>query len=150
MFNIFPRKILASEVTARRRAAVHWVQQVQLLDDARRGQIIRLAHRGSQTVILADAGAEGIHIHHDRVFLPDGIRQRDLTTIGKMGGDHVFGNVPRHICAAAVYLSGIPAAERTAAVGCKCAVAVHHELAPGQAGIGIRAALHKLYRWGSG
>ena len=29
-------------------------------------------------------------------------------------------------------------------MGCKCAVAVHHELAPGQAGIGIRAALHKL------
>ncbi len=36
VFNIFPRKILASEVTARRRAAVHGVQQVQLLDDARR------------------------------------------------------------------------------------------------------------------
>ena len=34
MFNIFPRKILASEVTARRRAAVNGVQQVQLLDDA--------------------------------------------------------------------------------------------------------------------
>lgn len=90
MFNIFPRKILASEVTARRRAAVHGVQQVQLLDDARRGQIIRLAHRGSQTVILADAGAEGIHIYHDRVFLPDGIRQRDLTAVCKMGGDHVL------------------------------------------------------------
>ena len=29
-------------------------------------------------------------------------------------------------------------------MGCKCAVAVHHELAPGQAGIGIRTALHKL------
>ena len=29
-------------------------------------------------------------------------------------------------------------------MGCKCAVAVHHELAPGQAGISIRAALHKL------
>ena len=29
-------------------------------------------------------------------------------------------------------------------MGRKCAVAVHHELAPGQAGIGIRAALHKL------
>lgn len=62
MFNIFPRKILAPEVTARRRAAVNGVQQIQLLDDARRGQVIRLAHRGSQTVILADAGAEGIHI----------------------------------------------------------------------------------------
>ena len=29
-------------------------------------------------------------------------------------------------------------------MGRKCAVAVHHELAPGQAGVGIRAALHKL------
>ena len=29
-------------------------------------------------------------------------------------------------------------------MGCKGAVAVHHELAPGQAGISIRAALHKL------
>ena len=29
-------------------------------------------------------------------------------------------------------------------MGCKGAVAVHHELAPGQAGIGIRTALHKL------
>ena len=29
-------------------------------------------------------------------------------------------------------------------MGCKCAIAVHHELAPGQAGIGIRSALHKL------
>ena len=29
-------------------------------------------------------------------------------------------------------------------MGRKCAVAVHHELAPGQAGIGIRTALHKL------
>ena len=35
MFNIFPRKILAPEVPARRRAAVDGVQQVQLLDDAR-------------------------------------------------------------------------------------------------------------------
>ena len=61
-----------------------------------------------------------------------------------MGGDHIFGNVPRHICGAAVHLGGILAAERTAAVGCKGAVAVHHELAPGQAGVGIRAALHKL------
>ena len=61
-----------------------------------------------------------------------------------MGCNHVLGNVPRHVCAAAVHLGGILAAERTAAVGCKCAVAVHHELAPGQAGIGIRTALHKL------
>jgi len=61
-----------------------------------------------------------------------------------MGGDHVFGNVPRHIGAAAVYLGGILAAERTAAVGCKGAVAVHHELAPGQASVGIRTALHKF------
>ena len=53
MFNIFPRKILASEVTARRRAGVDGVQQVQLLDDARRGQVIRLAHSGRQAVILA-------------------------------------------------------------------------------------------------
>ncbi len=44
MFDIFPRKILAPEMTARRRAAVHGVQQVQLLDDARRGQVIRLAY----------------------------------------------------------------------------------------------------------
>ena len=29
-------------------------------------------------------------------------------------------------------------------MGRKCAVAVHHELAPGQTGIGIRTALHKL------
>ena len=29
-------------------------------------------------------------------------------------------------------------------MGRKCAVTVHHELAPGQAGIGIRTALHKL------
>ena len=29
-------------------------------------------------------------------------------------------------------------------MGRKCAVTVHHELTPGQAGIGIRAALHKL------
>ena len=55
MFNIFPRKILASEVTTRRRAGVDWVQQVQLLDDARRGQVIRLAHSGRQAVILAGA-----------------------------------------------------------------------------------------------
>ena len=59
MFDIFPRKILAPEVTARRRAAVNGVQQVELLDDARRGQVKRFAHRCSQTVILADAGAEG-------------------------------------------------------------------------------------------
>ena len=84
MFNIFPRKILAPEVTARRRAAVHGVQQVELLDDARRGQVIRLAHRGRQAVILAGATcAKRIHIHHDRLFFPDGIRQRDLTALGK-------------------------------------------------------------------
>ena len=46
MLNIFPRKILAPEVTARRRAAVNGIQQVELLDDARRGQVIRLAHSG--------------------------------------------------------------------------------------------------------
>ena len=41
-------------------------------------------------------------------------------------------------------LSLIHISERTATVGRKCAVAVHHELAPGQTGIGIRTALHKL------
>lgn len=107
MFNIFPWKILASEVTARRRAVVNGVQQVELLDDARRGQVIRLAHRCSQTVILADAGAEGVHIHHDRVFFPDGIRQRDLTALGKACRDDIFGNKPRHVRAAAVYFGGI-------------------------------------------
>ena len=132
-------------MTARRRAAVNGVQQVQLLDDARRGQVIRLAHSGRQAIILAGATcAKRIHIHHDRLFLPDGVGQRDLTALGKACRDDIFGNKPRHICAAAVYLGSILAAERTAAVGRKCAVAVHHELAPGQAGIGIRTALHKL------
>ena len=132
-------------MTARRRAAVNGVQQVQLLDDARRGQVIRLAHSGRKAIILAGTTcAKRIHIHHDRLFLPDGVGQRDLTALGKACRDDIFGNIPRHICAAAVYLGGILAAERTAAVGCKGAVAVHHELAPGQAGIGIRAALHKL------
>ena len=132
-------------MTARRRAAVNGVQQVQLFDDARRGQVIRLAHSGRQAIILAGATcAKRIHIHHDRLFFSDGVGQRDLTALGKACRDDVFGNKARHICAAAVYLGGILAAERTAAVGRKCAVAVHHELAPGQAGIGIRTALHKL------
>lgn len=140
MFNIFPRKILASEVTASRRAVVNGVQQVELLDDARR--VRSYALRTAAAKQSSRRCRCRVYIHHDRVFFPDGIRQRDLTAVGKMGGDHVFGNIPRHIRAAAgstlvasLPLNAPPPSRH------KGAVAVHHELAPGQAGIGIRTAL---------
>ena len=143
MFNIFPRKILAPEVTARRRAGVDGVQQVQLLDDARRVRSYALRTAAAKQSSSQMPVPKVFTSTMTGSFSPDGIRQRDLTAVGKMGGDHVFGNVPRHVCAAAIHLGGILAAERTAAVAGIAAVGVHDDLAARQAGVALRAAHNK-------
>lgn len=64
VIDLFPREILAAKVTSCGCIFVDWVRQVQLLNNASGGQVIRLTHGGSQTIIFTGVtGAKRIALN---------------------------------------------------------------------------------------
>ncbi len=85
-------------------------------------------------------GAGGIDPHGHRLDHPDGIGQLHLAARGQPGGDHVLGHVSSPVGARAVDLGRVLAREAAAPVAGVTAVGVDLDLAPGEAGVGHRAA----------
>ena len=84
-------------------------------------------------------GAEGVHIHADGFGVADGVGELDLGALGQTSGDNVLRHIATHVGGAAVHLGGILAGEGPAAVTTKATVAVHDDLAAGQAGVALRS-----------
>ncbi len=95
------------------------------------------------------AAAESIHENIHRLSLAYGIGYLHKHTVGDAGGAEVFGDVTCRICRRAVNLAGVLARECAAAVGAVTSVGVYDYLAPGQAGITVRAADSRIYPSGS-
>ena len=73
----------------------------------------------------------------------DGIGQLDRAALSHAGCDHILGQIPGGIGGGAVDFCWVFAAERAATMRGGPAVGVDDDLAPGQAGVAVRAADHK-------
>ena len=117
--------------------------QIQRVNYAFRGEIKDAVDSFGQECVVIVSALLRIDLDGNRFGLPNGIGKADRTHIGKTSRDDVLCCIARHICAAAVDLRAVLAGKRTAAVGCKPAVGVDHQLAAGETGIGFKAAQHK-------
>ena len=84
--------------------------------------------------------AERVDADADRVGIADGVGELDFRARGEPRGHDVLGHVAAHVGRAAVHLARVLAGERAAAVTAHAAVAVHDDLAAGQAGVALRPA----------
>ena len=85
----------------------------------------------------------GIHLHHDRLRLADGVGETDGAAFSKSRRHNVFCDVAGHIGSAAIHLGAVLAGQRAAAMWCEAAVGIHHQLTACESGIRFKAALHK-------
>ena len=113
--------------------AVDRPAQVEVLDDARRGQREVLADQLGDLRVGDLAGAVGVDVDADRLGDADGVGELHLAALGQAGGDDVLGDVAGHVGGRAVDLRGVLAAEGAAAVPAPAAVGVDDDLAAGQA-----------------
>ena len=117
--------------------------ETELLDNSRRTEVEDLLHDSGELLVCEGTGTEAVHGYRHGVCLADGIRNSDLTFLGKVAPDEVLCDEAGHVRAGAVDLRGVFAAERTAAMTGKAAVGIHHQLAPGQSCIGGGPALNE-------
>lgn len=86
---------------------------------------------------------KGINTEGYRLRNSDRIAKLYLTHIGQPCRDNVFGNVPRHVCAAAIHFGCIFARKSTATMPCISAVCIGNQLATRQTRVGRRTAHYK-------
>src|SRR6185437_1809883 len=125
------------------RLGINRAQQVQLLDDVGRLEAEHFAYGFFNRFVADDAGAEGVDAHGNRVGITDGVGELNFRAGRQTGSHDVLGHVTAHVSRAAVDLRGVLAAERAAAVTAHAAVAIHDDLAAGQAGVALRSADHE-------
>src|ERR1035437_2682781 len=133
-------EVAAAEVTEGRHLQVDGPPQLERGDDAKGRQVEMLGDKFLDALDRDCLGAEGLHQHRHRLDHPDGVRHLDLALGRHARGDDVLGDPVSAVGRAAVDLGWILAAEGAAAVAGVAAVAVHDDLAPGQASIPLGAA----------
>ena len=104
--SLLPRKATAPEVTVSRHVVVIDVQQVELVNNAARGEVIRRANGFHDFTDRSLLGAEAINSYGNGLGHADSIRQLDFATFGVSGANDVFCDFPRHISTASVDLRG--------------------------------------------
>ena len=114
--------------------------QLQLGDDGIGAAVEYLIDRVGDRFVAVLGGAERVHHDGNGLGYADGIGELYLTFFGNAGCDHVFGDVARIVCRAAVNLCRVLAAERAAAVTGKAAVGVNNDLSAGQTRVADGAA----------
>ena len=128
--------------------SVDWPLQVQGVTDLAWGKPEHQRDRCSEAVIRTNlSGSKGIHLHHDWLGNPDGIGKGHLTSAGKSGSHHVFGDVTSHIRPGSVNFGTVLPGKCTAAMRYQATVGIHHQLPSGQSGVCIQTSAHKSARW---
>ena len=100
----------------------------------------RPIHRALDRFLAHGVRAEGVDVHADRIGITDGVGELDLATRRQTGRDHVLRDPASHVSGAAIDFARVLAGKRAAAVPAPAAVAVHDNLAAGQAGVALRSA----------
>src|SRR5690606_17947248 len=77
----------------------------------------------------------------------DRIGHLDLAPVSESGGDHVLGDPASRVGTGAIDLRGIFPTKGAASVAAHPAVAVHDDLAAGQAGVAHRSPNHEAAGW---
>src|SRR5579859_8017502 len=131
---------LAAEMAVSGGAGVDRLVEAEMGADAARGQIHQLLQHVGQLVLVDMAGAEGVDIDRERLGNADRVAELDHALLGQAGTDHVLGQIARDVSRRAVDLGRILAREGAAAMGCRAAIGVDDDLAPGQAAIAVGTA----------
>src|SRR5438309_41941 len=138
-----PREVgvVSAEVTVRSSLPVDRTAEVEVADDRSRPEIEHLADRfldlAGVDVLL---GAVRLDLDRDRARDADRVRDLDLTAICEPSCNDVLRNPACCVCRGTVDLRWVLPAECTTAVTRHTAVRVHDDLAPGEAGVRLRAA----------
>ena len=124
----------------RRRLLVDRTAQVEVVNDRGRTQIEDVRH-GFRDAFFVDLGrAERFDEHAHRARDADRVGDLHFAAIGQAGRHDVLRDPSRRVRRRTVDLGGIFSGERAAAVTRHPAVRVGDDLAPGQAGVALRAA----------
>src|SRR5579872_1359137 len=127
--------IVASEMAVGCGLLIDRTTQIQRVDDAPRRQF------EVRTDDVRDDGwvnflcTESLDQHADRIRDADSVGELDFAAVGESAGDHVLGDVARHVSSRAIDLGRIFAAESAAAVTSHAAVGVDDDLAAGESGV---------------
>ena len=122
------------------RLAVDRPAEVELVNDVGRLEAENTVDGPNDFIGGNSAGAEGVHMHADRVRMANGIGKLNFTFCGQLGGHDIFGNPATHVRRTAVNLRWILAAKGAAPVPAHAAVAVHDNLAARQPSVALRSA----------
>ena len=133
-------EFLSAHVTVGGKRVILRLLQLQLGDDGVGAAVEYLIDRVGDRFVAVLGGAERVHHDGNGLGYADGIGELYLTFFGNAGCDHVFGDVARIVCRAAVNLCRVLAAERAAAVTGKAAVGVNNDLSAGQTRVADGAA----------
>ncbi len=133
-------RVVAAEVTVRRRLGVDGPLEVQCVNDGARTEVEQFVDRFTDAGRVNGLRAEGLNVRSDRACLADGVGNLDLGALGQSGGHHVLGNPPHGVSGRTVHLGRILAGESSAAVAGESAVGVHDDLAAGEAGVAYGTA----------
>src|SRR6266545_2792153 len=137
---LLPGEALPPEVTVRRGLAIQRPAEIEVPDDRGGPEVEHVLHRGQDPLRRDLLGPEAVHGHRHGVRRPDGVRHLELEPVGQARRDDVLGHVTGHVRRGAIHLRGVLAGEAAAAVGGHAAVRIDHDLAPGEAGVGLGAA----------
>src|SRR5690606_2305686 len=124
---------VAPEMAIACRRTVDRMQKIKVADDGEWAQVEDLAHRGDDLVMRDGFRSKGVQRDRGRLRLADRIGNLKLAAAGQSGGYDVLGDPAARICRRAVHLGWILAREGAAAMSGHAAIAVHDDLAPGQA-----------------
>ena len=147
VFSHVKRRVVLAEVAVVGGLQINRTAQVELVNDVR-GQEAEHAVDGADDFALRNRRrAEGVHADADRIGITDGVGKLNFAFRGELGGHDVLGDPAAHVSGAAVHLRRVFAGKRAAAVTAHAAVAVHNDLAPGQAGVALRPADDETPGW---
>ena len=118
--------------------------EVEHLFDAGRGEVEELRNESFDLAVVNLACAERVHENGNRSRIADGVSNLNFATTGEACGDDVLCNVACCVCAAAVHLGRILAAECATAVTTHAAVCIDDDLTAGKAAVAVRATDNEL------
>src|SRR5262249_19155098 len=133
LIRLLPTKLgfIPTKMTVARRLPVNRPAQFEGCDDTARCELEILANQLGNLVLLDPSGTKRIDADRHRVCDSNCICQLDLNPIRQSGGDHILGNVSRHIAGGAVNLRRILSGERAAAMTAHAPIAIYDNLSSG-------------------
>src|SRR5580765_6709169 len=130
----------ASEVAIGCGGFVHRLAQIEGFDDALRRQLEIFADDFGNALFGDRRSAEAVDHNRNGFGYADSVSQLDFGFGGKTGGDHILGDVSRHVASRTVHLRWIFAGECAAAMTAVTAVGVHDNFATGETSVAHRSA----------